>query len=265
MALLSREKYDPVKIDKQLEYLKMYAEKGRAIDYEVVVDGFRAVRRTNNPDEFMDFQRFIGADTKAVEIVFYSGTSNNNDRCIFTLAGSARESLDGLDIDARIAEQVERQKREWQYGNLERENADLKREVSDLEKEVEELESDNKALQDKQSPFKGLLGEVGSTFVESFIRRNPQILKSIPGGEALAGLINVPEKQETPQQGSVSFEPKSNSDQLSEDQQAAIAFVDQLKIQFTKLEFDRVVVILQAMADDKRKIDIVQNTVVNIR
>jgi hypothetical protein len=263
MALVSKEKYDPMRVEKQQEYLRLYSEKGRPIDYEVIVDGLKAVRRTNDPEDFMDYQRFIGADTKTVEVVFFTGTSNNHDRYIFTLS-EEKEGLNGLEIDARIAEQVDRQKRDWQYASMEKENSDLKREVAELEKEIEQLEADHKALQDQQSPFKGLLGDLGSTFVESFIRRNPAIMKSIPGGEALSGLINVPDKaQENSSEGSVSFRPRNDSAQLTEDQQAAVSFVEQLKIQFTKPEFDRVVTILQALADDKQRIEVVINTVVN--
>jgi hypothetical protein len=43
---------------------------------------------------------------------------------------------------------------------------------------------------------------------------------------------------------------------LSEDDQAAIQFVNQLKSQFSKEEFERVLHILQTLADDKSKIDL---------
>lgn len=264
MALVAKEKYDSAKMDKHLNYLQLYAEKGRPLDYEIIVDGMKVVRRTDEPQDFQNYSSFVDADTKAIELLIYNGTSNNNDRYIYTLSEPAKESLSGIDIDAKITEQVERHKRDIEYATLQREHSELKREVTELEKEIEQLEADNKTLQDQQSPFKGLLGEIGSTFVESFIRRNPQIMKSIPGGEALAGLINVPGKSEQPDaEGSVTFQPKNASHELTEDQQAAVSFVDQLKIQFTKEEFDRVVLILQALAENKQRIDIVLNTVVN--
>ncbi|MBT1688884.1 hypothetical protein [Dawidia soli] len=262
MGFVKKESYDPIKVEKRQEYLRLYAEKGRPIEYEIVVDGFKAVRRTSDPEEFMDFNRFVDGDTKAIEILFFTGSSNNNDRYIFTLTDNTKEGLSGIDIDAKIAEQVDRQKRDWQHATLEREFNELKSEYAELEKELEKLEIEHKALKEQQSPLKGLLGEIGSTFVESFIRRNPSIIKSMPGGEALAGLINVPaQNPESATEGSVSFHAKGDSHELTEDEQAAVSFVEQLKAQFLKEEFDRVILILQALAEDKRKIDVVINTV----
>jgi hypothetical protein len=113
--------------------------------------------------------------------------------------------------------------------------------------------------------LKGILGEVGSSFVESFIRRNPSVIKSLPGGEALAGLIETDNKQrqqeEQTSESEVSFRPKSESDQLSEDEKNAITFVNQLKTQFVREEFDKVLLILHTLADDKSKIDLILNHV----
>lgn len=266
MALLAKEKYDSAKVEKLLDLLLFNAEKGRPMDYEIIVDGFKTVRRTNDPNEFMDFSRFVDANTKVVELVFFTGTSNNNDRYIFTLTDTGSESLGSIDIDTKVAEQVERREKAWKFAVLEKEHADLKGDYAALEKELESLEVENKALREHQSPLKGILGEIGSTFVESFIRRNPAIMKSIPGGEALSGIINGPgHGHDTSSEGSVSFQPKSDTRDLTEDEQAAVSFVEQLKIQFSKDEFDRVVLVLQWLAEDKRRIETVINTGVTNR
>ena len=85
-------------------------------------------------------------------------------------------------------------------------------------------------------------------------------MAAFPGGEALAGLLQPgnDEANEDPMLDSeVSFKPKSSSSShsLNEDDQAAIQFVNQLKSQFNKEEFESVLHILQTLADDKSKID----------
>ena len=118
----------------------------------------------------------------------------------------------------------------------------------------------------KQSPLNSFLGDVGSSLVESFMKRNPKLMASFPGGEALAGLLqssNEESTEETIPDTEVSFKPKvsSSTPSLSEEDQAAIQFVNQLKSQFSKEEFERVLLILQTLADDKSKIDLIINHV----
>lgn len=89
-------------------------------------------------------------------------------------------------------------------------------------------------------------------------------MASFPGGEALAGLLQSGNEEQAGEQlpdSEVSFKPKSSSTNSSEEDQAAIQFVNQLKSQFTKDEFERVLHILQTLADDKSKIDLILNHV----
>lgn len=259
MAVPAKQKYDPAKVDKLQEYLRLYNQKGRPIDYEIIVDGLRAVRRTSDPEEFSDHERFITPETRSIEINLYNGGGNSNEKHIFFLSDEEiKQGLSGLEIDSRISEQVERQRREWQFDLLQKENAELKAEVAELERENENLEKEKQALIENQSPLKGFLGEIGSSFVESFIRRNPSVMKSIPGGEALAGLIATePKVTLTEDDTSVSFQERSQ--ELDESDRSAIEFVNQLKQQFSKSEFDNVLIIIQALANDKSRIDLIIN------
>lgn len=259
MAILSKQKYDPVKVSKLAEVLRLHHEKGNAMDYEIILDGLKVVRRTNDPELFSLFENFIAADTKLLEIVIFPGASNNNEKHLFTFTEEKEQGLSGIEIDHRIQEQVQKERKEWEFELLKKEHAELKEEVEELEKEVERLEKVNEDLINAQSPLKGVLGEFGSSFVESFVRRNPHIIKNIPGGEALAGLIETDNKQReetSDENAEVTFQPKNSnsSTSLTEDQQSAIAFVDQLKTQFTKQEFDQVLHILQTLSDDKSRI-----------
>lgn len=260
MALQAKEKYDPNKVERLSEHLRLYQEKGQPIDYEIIVDGFKVVRRTNDPAMFSMFENFIDANTKSMEVLLYNGSSNNNDKTIFYFGELPKEGLSGVDIDNRVDEGVQRKLKERDYDALKKDNQDLEKEIDELEKQVEQLEKEKAELVASQSPLKGVLGEIGSSLVESFIKRNPQVMKSIPGGEALAGLIENDDKSKSPEETSpeseVTFTSKSN---LSEDHKYAIQFVDQLKAQFTREEFDKVLLILEGMSNDKGKIETILN------
>lgn len=264
MAVQTKERYNQAKLDKLADYLRLYHEKGQPIDYEIIVDGFKAVRRTSDPEMFSMFENFVNADTKSVEVLFYTGNSNNNDKHIFFFGDSSpKEELSGLDIDSRVEEQMSRKLKDSAFEELKKKNIELEKEVSDLEDEIEKLEKDKATYEASQSPLKGVLGEIGSSLVESFIRRNPNVIKSIPGGDALAGLIDSDDKRkEQPQpEGNVSFQSKNS--RASEDEMWAIQFAGQLKAQFQNEEFNDVLEILQALSRDKSKIKTVVQLLTN--
>lgn len=260
MAIISREKYSQSKIEKIKDYLRIYYQKGTPIDYEIVVDGFKAVRRTSDPEMFDMFENFVGGDTNSIEILLFTGSSNNNDKHIFTMKEETKEeSLNGIEVDSKI----QQAKKDWDFDRLKEENEKLKKEINELEEELEAVEKEKADILAGQSPLKGVLGEIGSTMVESFIRRNPQILSTIPGAESLAGIIEednqrkareARQPRQTPSATDVSFTPVSENE-MSEEDKNAITFVGQLKESYTSDEFNRVLLILQHLAQDKSKIE----------
>ncbi|HMV08139.1 MAG TPA: hypothetical protein PK325_01070 [Cyclobacteriaceae bacterium] len=266
MALISKQKYDPAQVQKLADLIRLYRDREQPFDYEIIVDGLKVVRRTSDPEMFFIFENFVTADTKNVEIIFYNGNSNVNEKRMFTFIDDEPEKgLSGVEVDTRIQESREQLRKEFEHERIQKENKELRGKVEELEKEIEDLEKANEELINSQSPLKGFLGEIGSSFVESFIRRNPNVIKGLPGGEALAGLIETDNKrkenEEQAPDSEVNFKPKSESYSLTEDEKNAITFVNQLKTQFQREEFDKVLLILQTLADDKSKIDLILNHV----
>lgn len=256
MSVKEKQKYSSGRMEKLREYLQNYYDMGDPIDYEILVDGLKAVRRTNNPELFSMHENFIENDTRQVEVLFYLGTSKNNEKFLYYF---------GEDKENSALNGVEQFKKEWEYDQLKKENEELKEEVSELEDEIEGLEEKIIEYEKAKSPLNGFIGEIGSSFVESFILRNPKLLAKIPGGQALAGLLENPEtKQENPQDNEVSFrstgsEAAEKAIPLSEDDKAAVLFVRQLKSAFDQKEFETICKILQSLADDKTGIEEVFN------
>lgn len=261
---IQQKKYTDDNISHLQEYLRLYAEQGHPVDYEILVDGMRVVLRTDKPDMFSLHENFIGPQTGSVQVNLYKGSSRNCDKHIFYLKESAAQEngLDGLgDVESRVNKAIAEEKAKLEKERLLKENEELKKEVSELETEVEKLEGQVEQLQLSQSPLNGLLGEVGSSLVESFIKRNPKILASLPGGESLAGLIEN-EKQALPASSAedetdVSFSAQPEGGELNEEDRQGLVFVKQLKSHFKPEEFEQVLEILTAFAEDKKQIQTV--------
>jgi hypothetical protein len=214
------------------------------------------------------FENFILPQTQSMQILLYTGSSNNNDKYIFTFTDQVTEdksgtSLSGLDIDKRIEERLEKEKRSWEFEQLKKEYDQLLDERNGLVKEVNEINARYEDMLSRQSPLNGLLGEVGSAMLESFVRRNPKTLSSITGNAQISGLLeqDSKEREKLLQQpdAEVSFKSKSENKQegYTEEEKQALAFVSQLNTHFTKEEMDKVGLILHYLADDKSRIDTV--------
>lgn len=253
------QRYSEDKIYKHLDYLKMYEQEGEPLEFEILIDGMRAVRRTDNPNKFSLFENFINEDTQKVEVIIYQGTSNHNDKYIYTLKEEPQREQETLgDIDLRIEERVKEAERKWKFQLLETENKELKKTIEELEEEVEGLEREKASILSKQSPMKGILGEVGASFVEAFIRNNPQMLKGLPGGQALAGMLerdeNAPEVEE--EETEVSFKPKERKTEKRERIEDNLeVFVEKLRSYFNEQEFNQVLEILERLALNKERIE----------
>ena len=253
MALIGKQKYSPEKMDKLQEYVKIYSEKGKPVEYEILVDGFKAVRRTNDPDMFVMYESFIHPESKYIEVLFYTGASNNNDKHIFTLQDEPKDTgLSGIEVENRIQARIEEHKRNWEHEQIIQENKTLKKELAEADAEIEQLEKELEEHKSSQSPLKGMLGELGATMVESFIKRNPEILAKLPGGNALAGFVDG--GNSATNEGEVSFAPKGTGHGLSAEDQQAITFVRDLRQKFSRQEMEQLLEVIHLLAEDKGRI-----------
>lgn len=64
-------------------HLAFYHSIGEAIDYEILIDDFKIVRRTNNPVYFDNYKLSLEKDTKEILIRLYTGQSNYCDKVLF--------------------------------------------------------------------------------------------------------------------------------------------------------------------------------------
>lgn len=258
------EKYSEQKIDNLYNYLQNSKEQGEAEDYEIFVDAFKVVKRTNDLTRFESYSNFIQPETKAVTIVIYDGTSPRNTKHIFTIKEDNTNGLSGLDVDTRIEEKLRSEKEKWETELLKKENERLQTELSEAEAYIEELEEKEEKAKDKKFRMGDVnVGEFASVMLEGFVRRNPQLLTKLPGGEALAGVIEQDNAErekallDRSPEPEVTFKKKSNSTEssLSEEDKSYLDFIKSLKDKFDHEQMTNVMLILDVLAKNPNNID----------
>ena len=193
----------------------------------------------------------IYPDTKAVTIILYEGQGKSSDKHIFYLkennVAESAPALSGLDVDKKVNEQLEAYKKQVAYEKLEVQNKELANKLQEAEENIEELEGKAEKLQEelileekKKLQLKGVhIGEIASVAAESLIRRNPQWLKRLPGGETLAGLIeedNVEkELQEAHNETEATF---TEVVELSEEEKQKIGALRELQSKLDEKQFE---------------------------
>ncbi|MHB8260468.1 MAG: hypothetical protein ACYDCN_08485 [Bacteroidia bacterium] len=283
MMLNITEPYNQQKVDNIFQYLQDNKEQGEPEDFEIFVDSFKVVKRTNDLTRFENYTNHIQPDTKSITISIFDGTSNRNTKHIFKLIEDKKEekkeekqTLSGAEIDNRMDERIKAERERWDNEQLRKEHEKLKKELEDSESYADQLEKDLVISQNRKPDT--TFSEVAGVILEGVVRRNPQIVSQIPGGDALAGLIikDNEEKQkllEAPPQTEpkVSFKLKETNNQstmkepetkttttqepLSEQDKASLVFIKQLNATFNREQLTKVFQLLDLLAKHPEDID----------
>jgi hypothetical protein len=261
------ETYSRQKIDTLYQYLQNSKEQGEPEDYEIFVDAFKVVKRTQDLNRFETYSDYIQPETKEVTVVIYDGTSPRNTKHIFKLKEDAdKQALSGLEIDSRINERIKAEKEKWETDLLRKENEELKQDLADADAEIEKLEAQLEQSKGNKGFSMGNVnvGEFASIMLEGMIRRNPQMLAKLPGGEALAGvIIQDNEEKEKLLTKAPEAEPEvtfskgvgNTSTTLTEEEKAGVEFIKHASTKFSREQMTQVMLILDVLSQKPEDID----------
>ena len=260
------EAYAQQKIDNLYQYLVNSKEQGEPEDYEIFVDAFKVVKRTQDLARFESYSNYIQPDTKEITIVIFDGSSPRNTKHVFKLREDAKDkqALSGIEIDNRINEKIKAEKEKWESDLLKKENEELKQDLAEAEEIIEDLEAKLQQTGDKKFRMGDVnVGEFASVLLEGFVRRNPQMLAKLPGGEALAGafmednaekekLLNAAPEAEP----EVTFKKSNGTEKkLSEDELAGVEFIKHANEKFNKEQMTQVMLILDVLSQKPEDIE----------
>jgi hypothetical protein len=258
-------KFDQHKIDSLKRYLQREAEKGRKKDYEIMIDGFRVVSRTDDITEFDDYEQEIKGDTRNISILIFDGPgTNRNTRYSFSLQGdtSNRSSggLNGLgDIEQVITDKLAEREKEYEVERLKEQLKDTKSQLSEAEEYADTLERRIKEMEAQKFANTVSIGEVAGLVLKSLVKQN---IARIPGGQALAGLLGADQPAELPQStepahGQVSFEKQPDSPVMDEQTRNRLSLIEQMQERFNEQQMIGVFSILDLLTASPDKIDMV--------
>ena len=255
------------KIDNLKQYLESNKEQGEAEDYEIFVDSLRVVKRTNDLSRFDNYTDYLVPQTESISILIYDGTSPRNNRHKFLMKDTEKksEALSGLEIDNRIVEGIKTAKDKWDNELLKKEHDELIDELSEAEDTIAELQEKLEICRTQKGDT--TFGEVASVVLEGFVRRNPEMISKIPGGEALAGaliqdneekqkLLDAPKVNEPEPKVSFKMEGEEEAKEvLSEEDKVSIGFLNQLKTTFSHEQMTQVFLMLDVFKKHPDGID----------
>lgn len=238
MAITS-ETYDQLKIDKLKLYLQTQADRNAARYYEIYVDNLKAVHKTNDIQEFDSYEDYMTEDTDRIRILVYSTNSQSprNDQYVYRMKKQEeqktvvqQQGLSGIEIESRMEEKLQTHRERWEHEALVKELEQTKQQLKESEEYAEKLAAELQEYRSKKLHWGNVnLGELASVVVEGIVRRNPQMVAKLPGGEALAGIIEQDNKERgttTPtQETEVSFKKKSDTPELSDEEKGYLNFM----------------------------------------
>ncbi|MEM6268339.1 MAG: hypothetical protein AAF998_02825 [Bacteroidota bacterium] len=239
--------------------------------YEVRVDGVAVIEETTDPDRFGNLTDFVQmSSTQEVQVKIWKGKSQYSDIHLLHLernkpqnGASGSQSLEGLEnkMQHDFDRKLRMKEMEWDHRLLKEKYDDLKGDHDELLEYADKIEEELKDLKAKKLHVGDVsLLEVGGIFLEGFVRRNPQMLARLPGGQALAGIIEHDNRQRAmemqrqmhaPQSPApeMTFEPADESGPGGDPANADLLF--RLRSAFpTETEFNQVMLLLDGLAEN---------------
>lgn len=253
--------YDQLKIDKLKHFLESQAEKGQAKPFEIFVDNLKVVAKTEDPKEFDSYEFYMNEDTEKIRILIYnSNLSPRNDQYCYTVQKNigGSKSLNGLgEIEGIIQEKLAARDREHEMNKLREELEATKQELEETEEYAEKLEKEIEYMKENKFKLGNInLGELASVALEGIVRRNPQILTKLPGGETLAGIIEQDNRdkekllsQPSQPEPQVSFQKETTPD-ITEEEKRHLAYLRKLEQTFTREQAEMFNAVIGAMVEE---------------
>lgn len=189
--------YSPEKINSFKGILIGKVQKGKSVDYEIRVDGFAVVSRTNDPAHFDDYKKFVIDSTETVNVILYEGQSRNNTNHMFVKGKEAKPQWHPyMDMTPEQVKEeiIAHEKRKWENERLQRE---LEKERKKNERQEEKSEKQQEYILELENKLRNNeknWGSIVSYGVEDLLRRGIPLISKIPGAEGLAELLKKEEK-----------------------------------------------------------------------
>lgn len=256
---LKNEIYEPKKLEAVYQNIVARNKTDKPQFFEIRVDDFTVVEKTNDPERFMNYAEFVDGNTKYISVFLYHTNSNASDKLFFHLQAnqfSNTTGLNGIPTTETPLEQEKNQKEKWRkdlhYEQLIEENADLKKEIEELEHTIELIEEEKTTIKSARDiTFSNIAGFlIDGAGKSKFVKENFSFINDLAGVNA----SGTPETTETEN----SFKRKSTTNKdledveseyvqptdISEEDKKHIGFMQEIKARVGNIELVNVIHLL---------------------
>ncbi|HVI45233.1 MAG TPA: hypothetical protein VM802_10195 [Chitinophaga sp.] len=183
---LVEDKYDPQKINHIRRLLQRESDKGRAKDYEIIIDGFKVIPRTCDINEFDDYEQELTPDSRSISILIYdSPNTNRNTRYSFNRRLEPGKGLDGLgEVENLISQRLAENNREHELAQLREKLQQAEQQLDEAEEYADQLQARISTLEEEKRKHHISWGDIGAHILMGFLKKNTDKLP------ALAGLLD---------------------------------------------------------------------------
>lgn len=262
------DKYDQSRIESIRRSLQREADKGKPRDFEILVDGFKIVPRTNNIDEFDEYEQEIRDTTRNVAFLLYDGSgTNRNTKYLFTFH---REGIIPVsqpatlgEIDKIVAQKLTERDKDYELSRLREKLEETGGKLEEAEEYAEQLQT---RITELEQSAKGRMlnwGDLGASILMGVLRSNPHMLPGGAGG-ALAGFLKMEEgevKQDSntaqPSEGQASYSRDERHDSQT---QGRLALLEQMQQKLDERQMVGVLNIIGYLGEHPEQI----NTVIEL-
>jgi hypothetical protein len=275
--MMGTQTYNAEALAKLKSWLGTMGEKGHKKFFEIFVDNARVVHKTDNLDDFDDHEMWMDEKTKVIRVLVYNSEGSHRyqpfeyrtefyltelDQASKKSDQALQQSLSGLDVDKKIETALTKQKQEFAFDTLKKENTDLKTKVKDADDYIVRLEDRIHVFESQKFKLnQDTIVSIGTGILSGVVKNNPEIIEKIPRG-VLNGIVstmataNKKDNSEDTESGA-SYSKRANSTEAEEnekeeddDAQIKMAFLEQMQEKLDDDELEKMFGMMQYLMDN---------------
>jgi hypothetical protein len=207
--------YDASEIESIQLMLEAEAKEGRPLSFEIKVNGFTRVHKTNKVERFEELHNFLNENTTELVISVYPDTNSNRKEWYKYKLNAKTEALNGADMEAKISERMKQFEEKIAMQRTEDKLKETEQKLEQAELYIDILENKLEDAKTKPNHIGSFdLGKLASSTIEGIAIHYPKVLDKVPVLNGIAKVIQDENRTKTPQlnggfEGEVSFKPKS--------------------------------------------------------